>query len=326
MLLRISSILSSILAALALLAANVAHADPTAYPARPVRLIVPFAPGGLVDVMSRLLAQKLGEQFGQNFVIENRGGGGGNTGAALAQAAAPDGYTILFTSSTFLVNPALQKVPYDPIGGFVPITIISASPNILVINTQQSARTVAELVTAIRQSPEKYSFGSTGFGSPAHLHGEMFKLAYKLDLQHVPFGGGAPALQSTVSGHTPLTFASLPPAVPMVQQGLLRALAVVGPQRVKSLPEVPTMAEAGLPGFDLQTSLFALAPAGTPRPVIDVLYAELGKSLRDPEVLRKIGELGFTPVASTPDETARRIKDELGLWAKIAREANLQQQ
>ena len=317
--------ISPILAAVAILMANAAHADP-AYPARPVRLIVPFAPGGVVDVMGRLLALKLSDQLGQNFVIENRGGGGGNTGAALAQAATPDGYTILFTSSTFLVNPALQKVPYDPIGGFVPITITSASPNILVINPGQPAKTVAELVAAIRQSPEKYSFGSTGFGSPAHLHGEMFKLAYKLDLQHVPFGGGGPALQSTAAGHTPLTFASLPPAVPMVQSGLLRALAVVGPERVKSLPDVPTMAEAGLPGFDLQTNLFALAPAGTPRPIVDVLYREFGKALRDPEVLQKMAGLGFTPVDSTPEQTAQRIKDELGLWAKIARDANLQQQ
>jgi tripartite-type tricarboxylate transporter receptor subunit TctC len=324
MLLRISSIL----AALVILAANAAHADPAAYPVRPVRLILPFAPGGVVDVMGRLLGQKLGDQLGQNFVIENRGGGGGNTGAALAQGATPDGYTILFTSSTFLVNPALQKVPYDPIGGFVPITITSASPNILVINPGQSSKTVAELVTAIRQSPEKYSFGSTGYGSPAHLHGEMFKLTYKLDLQHVPFGGGGPALQSTAAGHTPLTFASLPPAVPMVQSGLLRALAVVGPARVKSLPDVPTMAEAGagLPGFELQTSLFALAPAGTPRPIVDLLYAEFGKALRDPEVLQKMAVLGFTPVESTPEQTAQRIKNELELWAKIAREANLQQQ
>jgi tripartite-type tricarboxylate transporter receptor subunit TctC len=265
--------ISSILAAVAILAANAAYADPAAYPVRPVRLVVPFAPGGVVDVMGRLLAQKLGEQLGQNFVIENRGGGGGNTGAALAQAATPDGYTILFTSSTFLVNPALQKVPYDPIAGFVPITITSASPNILVINPGQPAKTVAELVAAIRQSPEKYSFGSTGFGSPAHLHGEMFRLAYKLDLQHVPFGGGGPALQSTAAGHTPLTFASLPPAVPMVQSGLLRALAVVGPERVKSLPDVPTLAEAGVPGFYLKTNLFALAPAGTPRPVVYLLYS-----------------------------------------------------
>jgi tripartite-type tricarboxylate transporter receptor subunit TctC len=328
MMLRILSIRSAVavLAAMAIFAADAAHASSAGYPARPVRLIVPFAPGGLVDVMGRLLAQKLGDQLGQSFIIENRGGGGGNTGVALAQAAAPDGYTILFTSSTFLVNPALQKVPYDPVGGFVPITITSASPNILVINPAQPVKTVAELVALIRQSPEKFSFGSTGFGSPAHLQGEMFKLAYNLDFPHVPFGGGGPALQSTVSGHTPLTFASLPPAVPMVQQGLLRALAVLGPERVKSMPDVPTMAEAGLQGFDTQTSLFALAPAGTPRPIIDTLYAAFAKAIRDPEVLAKMATLGFTPVESTPEQTAQGIKDELAIWAKVAREAKLQLQ
>lgn len=328
MMLRISSISSALafLAALVLFAAS-AHASSAGYPARPVRLIVPFAPGGLVDVMGRLLALKLGDQLGQSFVIENRAGGGGNTGVALAQAAAPDGYTILFTSSTFLVNPALQKVPYDPVGGFVPITITSASPNILVINPAQGAKTVPELVAAIRQAPEKYSFGSTGFGSPAHLQGEMFKLAYNVEFPHIPFGGGGPALQSTMSGHTPLTFASLPPAVPMVQQGLLRALAVLGPERVKSLPDVPTMVEAsGLPGFDTQTSLFAMAPAGTPRPIVDALHAAFAKAIRDPEVLEKMAVLGFTPVESTAEQTAQRIKDELEVWAKVAREAKLQQQ
>jgi tripartite-type tricarboxylate transporter receptor subunit TctC len=144
-------------------------------------------------------------------------------------------------------------------------------------------------------------------------------------LQHVPFSGGGPALQSTVSGHTPMTFASLPPAVPMVQQGLLRALAVVGPDRIKSLPDVPTMAEAGLPGFNLQTSLFALAPAGTPRPVVDALHDAFAKVLRDPEVLEKMAVLGFTATGTTPEQTAQRIKDELALWAKIARDAHLQQ-
>lgn len=314
-----------ILAVLAILAGNAAHADEK-YPERPVRLVVPFAPGGVVDVMGRLLAQKLGDQLGQNFFIENRGGGAGNTGAALAQAAAPDGYTILFTSSTFLVNPALQKVPYDPVAGFAPITITSASPNILVVNPGQSAKTVAELVASIRQAPEKYSFGSTGYGSPAHLQGEMFKLAYKLDLQHVPFSGGGPALQSAVSGVVPMTFSALPPAVPMVNSGLLRALAVVGPERVSALPDVPTMAEAGLSGFDTQTNLFALAPAGTPRPIIDALYAAFTKAIRDPEVQQKFAVLGFKAVGTTPEQTAQHIKGELGLWVKVARDANLKQQ
>ena len=290
-----------------------------------IKLLV--AVGRLIGfAVDRRGVAQLGEQLGQNFIIENRGGGAGNTGAALAQAAAPDGYTILFTSSTFLVNPALQKVPYDPVAGFAPITITSASPNILVVNPGQSARTVAELVAAIRQAPEKYSFGSTGYGSPAHLQGEMFKLAYKLDLQHVPFSGGGPALQSAVSGHVPMTFSALPPAVPMVQSGLLRALAVVGPERVGALPDVPTMAEAGLPGFDTQTNLFALAPAGTPQQIIDLLHDAFGKAIRDPEVQQKFAVLGFKAVGTTPAETAQRIKDELALWVRVAREANLQQQ
>jgi len=321
MLLRISSVL----VALGLLAASAAHADPAGYPNRPVRLIVPFAPGGLVDVTGRLLAQKLSERIGQNFVIENRGGGGGNTGVALAQSAAPDGYTILFTSSTFLVNPALQKVPYDPVNGFIPISMVTSSPSILVINPGLPAKTVAELVEEIRKSPGKYSFGSTGFGSPAHLQGEMFKLAYKLDLQHVPFAGGGPALQSTVSGHTPLTFAALPPAVPMVKSGLLRALAVVGPERVNALPDVPTMGEAGLKGFDAQSNLFLLAPAGTDKAIVEKLHAEAVKVLADPEVIQKLDVLGSKPVGTTPERTVQLIKDELAVWEKVAREANLQQ-
>ncbi len=226
------------------------------------------------------------------------------------------------------MNPALQKVPYDPVGGFVPITITSASPNILVINPGQPAKTVAGFVAAIRQAPEKYSFGLDRLRPRRRTCKARCSSSPTISsFRHVPFaGGGAPALQSTVSGHTPLTFASLPPAVPMVQQGLLRALAVLGPERVKSLPDVPTMAEAGLPGFDTQTSLFALAPVGTPRPIVDLLYAAFAKAIRDPEVLEKMAVLGFTPVESTPEQTAQRIKDELAIWAKVAREAKLQQQ
>jgi tripartite-type tricarboxylate transporter receptor subunit TctC len=197
---------------------------------------------------------------------------------------------------------------------------------VLAINPGQSARTVSELVASIRQSPGKYSFASTGYGSTPHLQGEMFKLAYNLDLVHVPFNGGGPALQSTVSGHTPLTFAALPPAIPMVKEGLLRALAVVGPERVAALPDVPTMAEAGLPGFKSETILIALAPAGTPRPIVDLLYEQIGKVLREPEVLQKFAVLGFSAIGSTPEQTAQRIQDELVMWAKVAHDAKLQQQ
>jgi tripartite-type tricarboxylate transporter receptor subunit TctC len=313
-------------AGLAFTAASAAHGQTLSYPTRPVRLVVPFQPGGVVDIMGRLIAQRLSDNLGHNFYVDNRGGGGGNTGAAAAQAAPPDGYTILFTSSTFLVNPGFQKVPYEPVKGFAAITIASASPSILAVNPTVPAKTVSELVASIRQSPDKYSFASTGFGSTPHLQGEMFKLAYKLDLVHVPFGGGGPALQSTVSGHTPLTFAALPPAIPMVKDGLLRALAVVGPERVGALPDVPTMAEVGLPGFDAETILLALAPAGTPRPIVDLLYNEIGKVLREPEILQKFAVLGFSAVGSTPQQTTQRIEKELAMWAKVVRDANLQQQ
>jgi len=304
--------------------ADAAHSE--SYPTRPVRVVVPFQPGGVVDIMARLVSQKLSESLGQNFYVENRGGGGGNTGAAMAQAAAPDGYTILITSSSFLVNPGVQKVPYEPIKGFSPITITSASPSVLAVNPNVPAKTVSELVAAIKQSPEKFSFSSTGFGSTPHLQGEMFKLAYKLDLVHVPFGGGGPALQSTVSGHTPLTFAALPPAIPLVKEGKLRALAVVGPDRVDALPDVPTMAQAGTPGFDAQTILLVLAPAGTPKPIVELLYKELAKVLREPEIIQKFSVQGFTSVGSTPEQTAKRIESELAMWAKIVRDAKLQQQ
>lgn len=323
---RVRTALHLFLVLAAFVFATVDAARSASYPTRPVRVVVPFQPGGVVDIMARLISQKLSESLGQNFYVENRGGGGGNTGAAVAQAAPPDGYTILFTSSSFLVNPGVQKVPYEPVKGFAPITITSASPSILAINPAVPATTVSELVAAIRQAPEKYSFSSTGFGSTPHLQGEMFKLAYKLELVHVPFGGGGPALQSTMSGHTPLTFAALPPAIPLVKEGKLRALAVVGPDRVDALPDVPTMAEAGTPGFDAQTILLVLAPAGTQKPIVELLYKEIAKVLREPDILQKFAVQGFTAVGSTPEQTARRIESELAMWAKIARDANLQQQ
>jgi tripartite-type tricarboxylate transporter receptor subunit TctC len=286
-------------------------------------VVVPFQPGGVVDIMARLVSQKLSESLGQNFYVENRGGGGGNTGTAMAQAAAADGYTILITSSSFLVNPGVHKVPYEPIKGFSPITITSASPSVLAINPNVPAKSVSELVAAIRQSPEKFSFSSTGFGSTPHLQGEMFKLAYKLDLVHVPFGGGGPALQSTVSGHTPLTFAALPPAIPLVKDGKLRALAVVGPDRVDALPDVPTMAEAGIPDQESDTLAAMLVPAGTPTPIVDLLHKEIVKAINDPTIKTRLIDLGFEPVGNTPAQFAVLIKEEIEKWGKVIRAANM---
>jgi tripartite-type tricarboxylate transporter receptor subunit TctC len=296
------------------------------YPSRPVKVLLPFSPGGVVDVMGRLLAQKLSDRLGQNFYVENHGGGGGNTGAAMVQAAAPDGYTILITSSSFLINPGLQKVPYDPVGGFTAVTIPSASASVLVVNPAEPAKTVKELIDAVKREPGKHSYASAGVGSTPHLQGEMFKLAYGLDIVHVPFGGGGPALQSAVAGHTPIAFTALPPAIPLIKAGSLRALAVIGPRRVSELPDVPTMTEAGLPGQETETVLLVLAPAGTSKDIVNLLQREVVKIIATPEVLGKLDTLGFAPVGTTPEESSARIKAELDMWAKVIRDAKIAQQ
>jgi tripartite-type tricarboxylate transporter receptor subunit TctC len=243
--LRLAAVLVALVCAAACLAQGSAASE--AYPNRQVKVLLPFPPGGVVDVMGRLLAQKLADRLGQTFYVENHGGGGGNIGTAMVQAAAPDGHTILITSSSFLINPGLQKVPYDPIGGFTAITIPSASSSVLVVNPAEPYKTVKELIDAIKATPGKHSYASAGVGSTPHLQGEMFKLAYGLDMVHVPFGGGGPALQSAIAGHTPIAFTALPPAIPLIKAGQLRALAVIGPRRVTALPDVPTMARGKTP-------------------------------------------------------------------------------
>jgi tripartite-type tricarboxylate transporter receptor subunit TctC len=314
-------------AVVALTLAHSVAAQSSKYPDRPVKVILPFPPGGVVDVMGRLLAHKLSENLGQNFYIENQGGGGGNTGAFAAQRAAPDGYTILITSSSFLVNPGFQKVPYDPLS-FEAITIPSASPSVLVVHPSTPAKTVKELAELIRKQPGKYGYASPGTGSPLHLQGEIFKAALDLDMTHVPFAGGGPALQSAVAGHTPIAIAALPPAIPLVQAGSLRALAIFGPKRTAGLPDVPTIGEAGLAGsagLDAETLLLVLAPKGTPKQIVDLLHGQLVKIIALPEVEERFQTLGFAAVGTTPDQSAARIKSELDMWVKVIRDAKVQQ-
>jgi tripartite-type tricarboxylate transporter receptor subunit TctC len=294
------------------------------YPDRPVKIVVPFPPGGVADVVGRLLAQKLSDNTGQNFFVENRPGAAGNIGAAVVQGVPADGYTVLLTSSSFLINPGLQKVPYEPVSGFAPITIISASPSILAVHPGQSAKSVKDLIDVVKKEPGKHSYASAGVGSTPHLQGEMFKQAFGLDMVHVPFAGGGPALQSAVGGHTPIVFAALPPAIPLVKSGDLRPLAIVGPKRVSALPDVPTMTEAGLPGQEAETILLALAPAGTPKPIVDKLQQEIVKAVQTPDVVQKLDVFGFSPLGTTPDEAAARIKAELDMWAKVIKDAKIQ--
>jgi len=318
---------SAVLAALALLfspAMSLAQTSPGSYPDRAVRVIVPFAPAGPTDVVARLVAQKLSERLGKQFYIENVTGAGGNTGMGQAARAAADGYTVLFASSSFVVNPSLYpRIPYDPYKDFAPVTVVGDAPNILLINPTVPARTVRDLIDYIKANPGKISYGSAGTGTTPHLSGELFRLALDLDIVHVPFGGAGPAIQSLAGGHTPMAFTSLPPAVPLIKDGKIRALAVSAAKRVPSLPGVPTLAEAGLPDQEADTMQAVLVPAGTPRPVIDLIYREIKAIVALPDVKERFEVLGLDAVANTPEEFAAQIKVEIAKWGKVIRGANI---
>jgi tripartite-type tricarboxylate transporter receptor subunit TctC len=294
-----------------------------AYPARPVRIIVPFGAGGPGDLFARMVAQKLSDDLGRAFYVENHPGAGGNIGTGLAARAAPDGYTLVVVSSTFMINPSLYpKVPYDPIRDFAPITIAATTPNVVMVNPAVPAHSVAELVDLIRAGRYRnYAMG--GSGTPSHLSGEMFKLALKLDLTAIPFGGGGPAVASVIAGHTPISFSALAPAAAAIKQGLLRALAVTSKTRTRILPEVPTLEEAGFPGQENDTPQGVLAPAGTPRPIIDLLYAKIASAMASPDMREKMLAIGFEPMTARPDEFAARIQADIPRWAKLVRDANI---
>jgi tripartite-type tricarboxylate transporter receptor subunit TctC len=316
-----------LLAAAVLLAAGAAHAQTGAYPTRPVKVIVPFAPAGPTDVIARLLAQKLSESLGQQFYVENHPGAGGNLGMGMAAREAADGYSILVVSSSYVVNPSLyNKIPYDPYKDFAPVTLAAASPNVLVVNPTMPAKSVKELVELVRANPGKYSYAMPGAGTTPHLSGELFKLSEKLDLVTVPFGGAGPAIQSAVAGHTPIAFTALPPAAPLVQGDRLRALAVTSAKRSAALPTVPTMAEAGLPGQEADTLQGVLVPAGTPKEIIEKLHGEIVKIVAMPDVKKQLDQLGFDPVANSPEEFGARIKTEVARWEKVIGEAKIPKQ
>jgi tripartite-type tricarboxylate transporter receptor subunit TctC len=296
------------------------------YPDRPVRMIVPFAAGGPTDVTARLIQHHLQERLGKQFYVENIAGAGGNTGTGQAARAAPDGYTLLVASTGFIVNASLYaKIPYDPRKDFAPITLAAASPNVLTVHPSVPANSVKELVELIKANPGKYSFAGPGTGSTPHLSGELFKLHFNLDLVHVPFTGAAPAITSTMGGHTPIAFTALPPAIAAIKDGKLRALALTSEKRVPSLPDVPTMAEAGVVGHEADTLTSILAPAGTPKEIIDLLHREIAAIVALPEVKEKLTSLGFLPIANRPEEFAKRIDVELDKWAKVIRDAKIPQ-
>jgi tripartite-type tricarboxylate transporter receptor subunit TctC len=295
------------------------------YPSKPVKIIVPFNAGGPTDVTARLVAEGLSKRLGAQFYVENLTGAGGNTGTAQAARAPADGYTLLVASTGFMVNPSLYaKVPYDPKKDFAPLTLLAASPNVLAVNPSVPAKTVKELVDEIKANPKKYSFAQPATGSTPHLAAEMFKLHFKLDTYTmIPFTGATPAIASTVAGHTPTVWSALPPALTAIKGDKLRALAVTSAQRVEILPEVPTMAEAGVPDQESETLTSMFVPAGTPKPIVDKLYKEIAAIVHSPEVSTKLKSLGFVPVGNTPEEWGKRVDAEIAKWARVIKEAKI---
>jgi len=294
------------------------------YPTRRVRVVVGFPAGGPTDAIARIVAQKLSDKLGQQFFVENVGGAGGNTAAGQVARVTPDGYTIMAISTGFVVNPSLYaKVPYDPIKDFAPVTLVAVSPNVVVVNPSVPAKTLPELVQLIKNNPGKYSFAGPGVGSTPHLGGELFRLAFNLDLVHVPFTGAGPAVQATVGGHTPIAFTALPSSLSAIQAGQLRALGIAATDRAVQLPDVPTFAEQGIKDQEADTLTGLVAPAGTPKEIVDLLYREIAAAVAQPDVKDRLTVLGFKAVANKPDEFAARIKLEIEKWGKVVHDAKL---
>lgn len=316
--------LSSLLLAVALLL-PVDSAFAQAYPAKPVRIVVPFAPGGGSDIIARIIAPALTDRLGQQVIVENRPGASTIVGAELVARAQPDGYTLLLALTGMLaINPSLySKLPYDPVSSFAPISLIATSPNILVVHPSLPAKNVAQLINLAKAHPGRLNFASSGTGGAPHLAGELFKHLAGIDIVQVPYKGAAPALADVLGGHVSIMFSALPPVLPVVRAGRLRALAVTAAKRSKLVPELPTMAEAGVPGFEVTTWFGMLAPAATDRKIIDRLNADVRLILRDEALIRRFAEQGLETRDSSAADFSAYIKSEMSRWEKIVREAGI---
>jgi tripartite-type tricarboxylate transporter receptor subunit TctC len=314
-------------ALVAALASTAAHARDD-YPSRPVQMIIPFAAGGPTDIVGRVMGAKMGEVLGQQFIVENKTGAGGNIGAEAVAKAAPDGYTILMaTVSTNAINPGLYKhIPYDAVRDFAPVGRVGVTPTLLLVHPSIPATDVKSLITFIKANPGKYNYGSSGLGSILHLCGEEFKSkAGGLEITHVPYKGSAPMDTDLMGGQIAMAFDATPTALPLAQSGKLRALGAGMAKRVAAMPDLPTLQEQGLSGFECYTWNAFLAPAGTPKPIVDKLNAAINTSLANPMVISALDKAGIdvTP-GSTPDSTGQFVKAELAKWAPIIKASGAQ--
>jgi tripartite-type tricarboxylate transporter receptor subunit TctC len=300
-----------------------AAAQGGAYPTKPIRIVVPFPAGGTTDILARAVAQQLSQAWGQQVIVDNRPGAGGNIGSELVAKSAPDGYTLLMgTVGTHAINPSLYaKMPYDHVKDFAPVILVAGVPNVLVVHPSVPANTVAELIAYGKANPGKLNFASSGSGTSIHLAGELFKVQTGLQMTHVPYKGSAPAIQDLLGGQVQLMFDNLPSALPQIKAGKLRALGVTSASRAAALPDVPTIAESGLPGFEASSWFGLLAPAGTPRDVIARLDAEVAKWLATPDAKEKLLAQGAIAAGGTPDDFTRHIAAETAKWAKVVKES-----
>jgi len=314
-----------VLALAAALISGAANAQ-GAYPAHPVKIIAPFTAGGPSDLVARLLADKLSQTLGQSFYVEDHPGAGGNIGMTQVARSAPDGYTILVASSSYVVNPSLYaNKPYDPFKDFAPVTLAGAAPNILIAHPSLPAKTVKQSIALLQANPGKYAIANSGLGTTPQLAAELFKLAFKLDQPSVPYAGGAPVIQAVVAGQTLVGFANLTTATPQILGGTLRGLAVTATKRSDAVPDVPTMLEAGVQGQESETMQGVFVAGGTPQAIVDLLNREIVKALAQPDVQTKCKQVGLDIVADTPAEFSGYIKEEVDRWHQVIVDAKIPQ-
>ena len=302
--------------ALATAFSTLAHAQ--SYPSRPVRLVVPYAPAGSADIVARRIADDWAKALGGSFYVENKAGAGGNIGVDAVAKAAPDGYTIGLQTVSLAINPSLfAKMPYDTLKDLAPIGMVASSQHVLVVNPAFPGKDTKEVLAAVKAKPGFYSYGSAGPGSTFHMSAELFKDVSGADIQHIPYKGGGPALVDTMAGVVNMSFPVLSAVVPHVNSGKLRAIGVTGPKRSALLPNVPTLQESGLPGYQFETWFIVFAPANTPQPIIDKLNGALNKALNSPQLKDKLVKDGFDPIPSTPAQAQTRLSQELASWNKL---------
>jgi tripartite-type tricarboxylate transporter receptor subunit TctC len=305
-------------------ATGTARAQAPAWPVKPLRFILPFPPGGPTDLLGRSIAEKLAEGLGQPVVVDNRPGAGGNVGAEQAARAAPDGYTMVLCAPSLAISPSLyRKLAYDPQRDLAPVQLVATIPNVLVVHPSVPANTVAELVDFARGHPGKLNFGSGGAGTSNHLGGELFKLATGIDIVHVPYKGVETAMKAMLGGDVQLVVIGVPPTLVHVKAGKLRPIAALGRQRVVALPDVPTIAEAGFPGLEVDTWYGVLVPAGTPRPIVERLNRELTRALASPDLRQRLANVGIEPATGTPEQFREFIAAETAKWSKVVQGAGL---